>query len=343
MSNPNYTLEIISHHPTFKNKSLRKYYVEGIDTIGAWGDEPFEIKFTNHTYQKIQVKLSVDGTDLLTGDVADTEPNKDMWVVNGYGTLSLKAWPETNNGGAQLVFTSANNSVAVHTHGNLSSRGIIAAAVFTEGHVEPVRLNYPQYIYTTPVIVPTVTPVYPYGVYPTWGGGGTYGSSGISGSTGTIGGVYSNSVINNSNASGVGGVSYNSCEPNTFGDTLGSATMDCMELESDANAAPSGRRSKSLQSLAAVGAGQHVDQKITYVSGLIKPIFGETVRVRYLWWDDLVATLRSHNVPAPHASGFPGDVKQNIMSIGNTPRIGDFKKPAFPRERPAPVYSYLRV
>jgi uncharacterized protein YfeS len=37
MSKPNYSLEIISHHPTFKNKSLRKYYVEGIDTIGVWG------------------------------------------------------------------------------------------------------------------------------------------------------------------------------------------------------------------------------------------------------------------------------------------------------------------
>ena len=45
-------------------------------------------------------------------------------------TLSLKAWPENSKSGASFVFTSAQNSVALHTHGDLSSRGIIAAAVF---------------------------------------------------------------------------------------------------------------------------------------------------------------------------------------------------------------------
>src|SRR5208283_463285 len=141
MSNPKFTLEIISHHPQFAKKSLRKYYVDGIETVGAWGDEPFEIRFKNNTYQKVQVKLSLDGTDILTGKLADTELSPKMWVVNAYDTLSLKAWPEDNNGGAGFVFTGADNSVAGHTHGNLSSRGIIAAAVFTEGHVEPQRLN----------------------------------------------------------------------------------------------------------------------------------------------------------------------------------------------------------
>src|ERR1700690_45680 len=97
MSNPNYTLEIISHHPEFKNRNLKKYLVEGIETVGAWGNEPFEIRFKNNTYQKIQVKLSVDGTNILTGEPATTEVSKNMWVVNGYGTLNLKAWPENHN------------------------------------------------------------------------------------------------------------------------------------------------------------------------------------------------------------------------------------------------------
>src|SRR5271168_5367765 len=96
----NYSLEIISHHPSFSNKSLRKYYVDGIDTVGAWGDEPFEIKFTNHTWQKLQVKLSLDGTDILSGQPATTEVDEHMWVVNGGATMTLKAWPETNQGGA---------------------------------------------------------------------------------------------------------------------------------------------------------------------------------------------------------------------------------------------------
>lgn len=317
----NYSLEIISHHPTFRNKSLRKYYVEGIETVGAWGDEPFEVKFTNHTWQKVQVKISVDGTDVLTGAPATTDAGKDMWVVNGYGTLSLKAWPETNNGGAQFVFTSANNSVAIHTHGDLSSRGIVAAAVFTEGHVEPITFNWP---YKT-------EEHHHHHHYPVRRSRGfDYWTTSIGGNStlgGSIGGTY-----------GSNSISYNNAAPSAAGESVFSCS-----LNDDSNTTSS--NSRGLENLVAVGAGQHVDQKITYVAGLIKPTFAETVRVKYMWWDDLVSKLRQYNVPAPHASGFPGDRKQVNINLGNTPRVGQYSGRAFPREAPQPVpmQSYLRV
>lgn len=322
MSNQNYSLEIISHHPTFKNKSLRKYYVEGIETVGAWGDEPFEIKFTNHTWQRVQVKLSVDGTDILSGELASTDVTKDMWIVNGYGTLSLKAWPETDNGGAQLVFTSGSNSVAVHTHGDLSNRGIIAAAVFTEGHVEPIRVNPSPYVRRRSIIGHDY---YYGGSSGGWGGtlgGTTFGSNTI---TPTAAGAASGSVfINNCSSNASDSISGSL----SFGESLGDSRGE----------------TKSLESLVAVGAGQHVDQKITHVAGLIKPLFSETVRVKYMWWDELVSKLRAHNVPMPHPSGFPGDVKKTNISLGGTPRIGNYSGSAFPREQRVESYpSYLRV
>lgn len=324
MSNPNYSLEIISHHPTFKNKSLRKYYVDGIDTIGAWGDEPFEIKFTNHTWQKVQVKITLDGTDVLTGEPATTDPTKDMWVVNGYGSMSLKAWPENNNGGAQLVFTSANNSVAIHTHGDLSSRGIIAAAVYTEGHVEPIRWNPPLVINNYPVRKRRIADDY----YP------VYGSN-----TGdfTLGGTYTTNTIAPASAAGGGTFGSTSCSFNASdGESVASGSLNFSDTR--------GEETKGIESLVSVGAGQHVDQKITYVQGLIKPVFSETVRVRYLWWDDLVAKLRENNVPMPHASGFPADGDRKNINLGSTPRIGSYGR-AFPREKQAaqPVQAYLRV
>ncbi len=299
MSYPNYKLEVISHHPDFKNRSLKKYNIEGIETVGAWGNEPFEIRFTNNTYQKIQVKISVDGTDILTGKPADTEITKDMWVVNGYGTLELKAWPETHNGGAQFIFTSANNSVAVHTHGDLSSRGIIAAAVFVEGHVEPIKYN-PPIINHNHYHYPDYYPLHGY-PYKYWiGGGGTYTS---------------NSIIMTTPVTTYNSADNNIRSKNTFLNEVSfNATMDSL----DCNVS----ESDSLEKLVSVGAGQHVNQKITYVQGLTKPLFTETVRVRYLWWDDLVNKLKSVNAAAPHASGFPGDKNQNIMNLGSTPRIG---------------------
>jgi len=323
MSNQNYTLEVISHHPKFKNMSLRKHYVDGIDTVGAWGDEPFEIKFKNNTWNKVQVKISLDGTDVLSGKPATTEVNKDMWVVNAQGTLNLKAWPETNNGGSSFVFTSANNSVAVHTHGDLSCRGIIAAAVFVEGHVEPTPLRVDHHYH------------HPYKYYydysPIWLGGGLTFNGGI--------GDYTNGTTITTCNNSLGDVSVNSVYTNNASDSLN--TSDSIAHASNsADVRIGGRRSKnskSLESLVAVGAGDHVDQKITYVTGLVKPTFTETVRVKYMWWDDLVARLKETQGAEPHASGFPGDKNQQIMSIGSTPKVGSFRR-AFPREV-APVYS----
>lgn len=310
----NYSLEIISHHSKFNEKSLRKYYVDGIDTVGAWGDEPFEIRFKNNSWQKIQVKLSLDGTDILTGKPADTQPSSDMWVVNGYGTLSLKAWPETNNGGASFVFTSADNSVALHTHGDMSCRGIIAAAVFVEGHVEPVRIcstpviveqhhhhHYKRRTEYVPLIVPNTNPYIPYystDVIYTGNAGGNVG--------GTLGGTLSST--------------YNISD-STFGADCG----DSISFNASMSDGPVAASAESLKSLVSVGAGEHVNQKITYVTGLTKPIFSETIRVKYVWWDELVAKLRTETKAQVQPSGFPGDKQKNI-DLGKTPRIGSVKR-----------------
>lgn len=292
-----YSLEIISHHSEFKNKSLKKYHVDGIDTIGAWGNEPFEIRFKNHSWNKVQVKLSVDGTDILTGSPATTEVNKDMWVVQPYGTLNVQAWPETHNGGARFVFTSADNSVALHTHGDMTSRGIIAAAVFVEGSPAPVRIhNIHHNHYYNP---------YNWYTYPLYGGMVYNNSDNVLRSNSlTSKGIQSSSL---QSAEAVGSIN-NVCSTEAVMtsnncDAAGSATMDSME------------------SLVAVGAGDHVEQNITYVAGLVKPVFTETLRVRYLWWDDLKSKLSTQPKPEPHASGFPGNLQQGIMSIGSTPRL----------------------
>ena len=282
----NYSLNIVSRLKDFDGKSLKKYKVAGIDTIGAWGNEPFEIHFKNNTYQKIQVKLSMDGTDILSGEQATSEPTGKMWVVGPYENLVLKAWPESNNGGAGFVFTSGDKSVALHTHGDMSHRGIIAAAVFTEGHVEPVRINHVHHHH------------YDWWTKPYYLGGtfgdntGYYGSNsgnykGMSSGTQTRGLTSSNSL------------SFNSC-------------VDAIP------AANSLSESDGLESLASVGAGSYVEQQITYTTGLIKPLLSETVRVKYVWWDDLVSALKKESATQAHPSGFPAD--KPLMSLGSTPR-----------------------
>lgn len=147
----NFTLQIVSKLPQFNGQVMRPYFVDGVDTIGVWGNEPFELRFKNPTGQKVQIRLSLDGTDILTGKLAHTDVTNDgMWVVQAYGEMTLKAWPETNQKGREFVFTHEGLSVASHTHGNMEHKGIIAAAVFTETHTpryDRFWLDQDQYFY----------------------------------------------------------------------------------------------------------------------------------------------------------------------------------------------------
>jgi hypothetical protein len=259
-----YELNIISNHIDFNNKTLKKYNVDNIDTIGAFGDENFSIVFKNNTGKNVQVKLSMDGTDILTGKPASTEITKDMWLVNAYSSITLKAWPENNNGGAAFIFTSAKNSVASHLHGDMSSRGIIAAAVYEENYVEPERFYKSPYRRV---------------------------SHNIGAAGGHLSLDNSKSIQNLNN-------------------------VDCDSID------PSYRR--ETEELVSVGAGHHVDQKITYVQGLKDPKFAETVKVRFLWWDDLVAKLDRGAIFNDSTVGFPAD-KQHKLDLGSTPRIKSAK------------------
>lgn len=142
-------------------------------------------------------------------------------------------------------------------------------------------------------------------------GGGYYGSGGITYTSNNTGGLIGGTLSSNT-------ITCNNVAP---------AASDCLYSEvSDSDA-------KGFDSLVSVGAGQHVDQKISYVAGLIKPVFTETVRVRYLWWDDLQTKLRTENFAKPHASGFPGDHERKNIDLGCTPRIGE-KHGSFRRSEP---------
>lgn len=308
MSYESYNLEVISQHPEFKGKKLKKYAVDGLNTVGVWGNEPFEVLFTNNTWGRVQVKLSIDGTDILSGKPATTDSTGDMWIVEPYKTLTLKAWPETNKHGAQFIFTSAEKSVAVNTHGDLSSRSVIAAAVYVEG-----RSRYDRFddYYKSSNIRRRVS------FDPTFSPNSSGGWSGT---------LNANSTSKNS--------------ASNIDDSIGaSASMDYMDVDYERQSDSRGESSQNLKSLAAVGAGQQVNQTIVNVAGLIKPQFSQVIRVRYQWWDELQDELKAKGISSVAGSGFPGDVEKNIMSIGSTPRIGEWKVSAFPVAPPVSQFT----
>ncbi|MDP4010964.1 MAG: hypothetical protein Q8P72_01930 [Candidatus Roizmanbacteria bacterium] len=116
----------------------RQHFVDGINTIGVQWDEEFMIRFRNSLPAKVQMRLAVDGTDVQTGEPPSLDPSGTMWVIDAYGTMELKAWPETSKGGVRFRFSTAGESVALHTHGDMGAQGYISAAVFIEGYQPPV-------------------------------------------------------------------------------------------------------------------------------------------------------------------------------------------------------------
>jgi hypothetical protein len=278
----NYSLEVVSHLKEFAGSKLKKYHVDGIDTIGVYGDEPFELIFKNHTNSSVQIKVSIDGVDIQTGEKASTNNRGPFFQVPGktyltsYGSISLKAWPENKNGGAAFVFTSAGNSVALHTTGDISHKGIIAVAVYEEKH---------QYTYD----------------YGSW----------IKNPPFDISSRFERDFIRKSFTSDYSFGTYNKC--------IGSNKMSYSASTADSRE-PLLENNSSVINSAAVGAGQYVEQKLNTVSGFKKPELCDTVRLRYLWWDDLKVKAEKINRDLPHPTGFPMD-KSFGINLKNTPKL----------------------
>ncbi len=126
-------IKIQSRMPGYFGRELRQYEIEGIKTVGVLRDEPYQIVFHNTLPQMVQVILSIDGTNVQTGRKAILSPHTQMWVVRANSQMTLKAWPEDTEGGAELIFRDADLSVAAHTHGDLGALGYISAGVYVEG------------------------------------------------------------------------------------------------------------------------------------------------------------------------------------------------------------------
>lgn len=112
--------------------AFRKYRIAGKDYIGAHGNESYALSLRNNSSRRAAVRLTIDGTDVISGKPADLAYGTGLWIVEPHAVCELEAWPESNSGGGRFVFTQTGNTVAAHTHGDVSHLGILGAAVFIE-------------------------------------------------------------------------------------------------------------------------------------------------------------------------------------------------------------------
>lgn len=295
-----FVLDVVSKHPDFNGRNLRKHLVDGIDSVGVWGDEPFEIHFHNKSFEDVQLRLSLDGTDVLTGKAADLEVNHQMWLVRAGRTLHLKAWAENNQGGARFVFTTGENSVALHAHGDVSHKGIISAAVFTERYQKPIPVPVRKAV------------MYSQGGPAAMSGGGMLRSSSAAP---TKGGQHVNHTSDTGRMKSSGPISASNSVPAAAADS-NSASFDFMNVDRERS-----MNEESFRKEASVGAGEYTAQKTHTVKGLDSPVLHSIVRVRYMWWDDMQARLREEHPADPHPTGFPAEKIKTFADLSGVPRV----------------------
>jgi hypothetical protein len=288
----NYSLHVISQHPDFFDKTLAKHQIDGVETIGVYGQESFYLQFTNHTQLKIQVRFSIDGIDLLTEEAASTKPQGDMWIVRGFEILTIKACP--GNECNSFVFTNLNNNVSVNVKG--VSQGIIAAAVFVEENSNPFYTAPYHYFPNVPISIPSIFPDNSNIGYDT-----TY----------TYCSTYNQTTTNTTTNQYI--PTYTTGSIPTYTGSLGTWTYN------DTGVSLFG-----------------------HSSGLNKPKLSQTLKIRYLWWDDLKEKLQAINSATSHIpSGFPLDSSQETIATHKIVRILDINVPPTSNSSTHMRYSWV--
>jgi hypothetical protein len=309
-----FDVKIVSNHKDSDGKAIRQYSVDGIQTIGVVENEPFQIHFTNRSNEDVSVIVSLDGISVLSGKPADLDPDTLKWFVRRGSTLHLRAWHETAQGGARLVFTGEDKSVALHTSGDTSHKGIIAFAVFMEETAPNHSFNTIAY----------------------------------NNSSHEFRRAKGHDVIKGYvplSKDSAGSVS------NTFGyNTIGEVPTEvaaCVaseetsvysfDLDRERSVEDKSFVGDSVRKSAAIGAGEYTEQKTHTVKGLEKPTLNSILRMRYMFWDELEPKLQAEKARFAEdkfPSGFPAETSKKFADLTNVPRVvseSAEKKPEFTR------------
>lgn len=120
-----YSLEIFNK---LENKKYQTYKLNNQDNIGIYENESFEIVLKNNTLSKVHAIISLNDIDVLNGKIATLEITNNMFVVEGYESLKVSAWPDNYCNGSNFMFSN-------------NSNGIISVAVFSKTNFSNLSLD----------------------------------------------------------------------------------------------------------------------------------------------------------------------------------------------------------
>lgn len=102
--------------------------------LGGIG-ERYVLRVTNHSSERIEAVVSVDGRDVMDGKAADFRAKRG-YLVPAYGQVDIDGWRLSGSEVAAFRFSSVADSYAGRT-GSAREVGVIGVAVFPERHILP--------------------------------------------------------------------------------------------------------------------------------------------------------------------------------------------------------------
>lgn len=116
------------------------YWHGGENYVLGYSGERYTLRIVNHSGQRIEAVVSVDGRDVVDGKPADFR-GKRGYLVPAYGSVDIDGWRLSRGQAAAFRFSSVGESYAART-GSAREVGVIGVAVFPERYNPPPRPLY---------------------------------------------------------------------------------------------------------------------------------------------------------------------------------------------------------
>lgn len=112
-----------------QGSELSYYSQRGQRWVAGQNGHPYSLRLTNRSPRRVLVVLSVDGLNVINGQVAS--PDQTGYVLEPWQSADITGWRKSREEVAQFVFTDPGRSYASRT-GRPDNIGVIGMAVFNE-------------------------------------------------------------------------------------------------------------------------------------------------------------------------------------------------------------------
>jgi hypothetical protein len=124
-----------------KGRSIQEFPHNGQVFIEGREGSNFEIEIKNHTNQRVEAVLSVDGLSILDGEEAGYGSRG--FVLDPFQIARIPGWKLTDQAAAAFVFSGSKGSYVAQSTGSARNTGVIGVMAFKEKAQPAVFPHYP--------------------------------------------------------------------------------------------------------------------------------------------------------------------------------------------------------